>query len=101
MGNNGLRSEAIVERPPVAREPSPDDCLGLPLARAAQALPDLLFASPGEWLDRPMLRHRLVDGSWRQLTRAEQTRYASEVAWVAWYYPDRGQIARAFNFLAT
>ncbi len=33
----------------------------------------------------------------RRLTRREQARYASDVAWVAWYYPDRGRIAQALD----
>lgn len=33
----------------------------------------------------------------RRLTQWEQARYASDVAWVAWYYPDRGRIAEALD----
>ena len=33
----------------------------------------------------------------RRLTRREQARYSSDVAWVAWYYPDRGRIAQALD----
>ena len=33
----------------------------------------------------------------RRLTRREEARYMSDVAWVAWYYPDRGRIAQALE----
>jgi len=33
----------------------------------------------------------------RRLTPRERTRYASDVAWVAWYYPDRGRIVQALE----
>lgn len=45
------------------------DCVGLTQVRAAGCLSDLLLAAPSEWLDKPMLRHRLADGSWRVSSR--------------------------------
>ena len=33
----------------------------------------------------------------RKLSRRERARYQSDVAWVAWYYPDRGRIAQALQ----
>jgi long-chain acyl-CoA synthetase len=44
-------------------------CAGLELAEKAGCLSDLLLAAPAEWLDKPMLRARLDDGSWKSWPR--------------------------------
>jgi len=44
-------------------------CSGLVQAEKAKSLSDLLFASPPDWLDKPMLRFRQPDGRWIQWSR--------------------------------
>jgi len=44
-------------------------CIGLERARQAACLPDLLLASPSEWLDQPLVRFRMPDGTWKQWSR--------------------------------
>ncbi len=46
-----------------------EHCTGLDQARQANCLSDLLLASPPMWLDKPMLRFRQPDGSWRSWSR--------------------------------
>ncbi|MFQ5519725.1 MAG: AMP-dependent synthetase/ligase, partial [Mariprofundus sp.] len=44
-------------------------CAGLDQVTKAHCLSDLLLSSPAEWLDKPMLRSRESDGSWKSLSR--------------------------------
>lgn len=58
-------------------------CPGLELATKVDSLPDLLLRSPGNWLQQPLLRRRLPDGSWQQLNRITvQQRVLRLAAWL-------------------
>jgi len=59
-----------------------DDYAGLSRARQARCLSDLLLASPPEWLDAPLLRFRLADGSWHRWSRIHVQQAVLRVA--AW-----------------
>ncbi len=50
--------------------PEVNPCPGLKRAHDAASLPDLLLHAPSEWMDKPLLRFRQADGSWKQWTRA-------------------------------
>ena len=41
-------------------------CCGLERSKQAQCLSDLLLDAPNEWLDKPLLRFRMADGTWQQ-----------------------------------
>jgi len=58
-------------------------CLGSELALEAGCLSDLLFGSPDEWADSPMLGYR-EHGGWHWLTRAEVQQRVRRVA--NWLY---------------
>ncbi|MFQ5355609.1 MAG: AMP-binding protein, partial [Mariprofundaceae bacterium] len=55
-------------------------CPGLKLARKAENLSSLLFDSPREWDESPMLRCRQPDGGWLTLNRLEVRARAGRVA---------------------
>ncbi len=55
-------------------------CPGLKLVREAENLSSLLFNSPEEWDESPMLRSRQSDGSWVTLNRVEVRARAGRVA---------------------
>lgn len=58
-------------------------CPGLALAAEAGCLSDLLLASPAAWLQQPLLRHRMADGSWKSLNRITvQQRVLRLAAWL-------------------
>ncbi|MDX8396250.1 MAG: long-chain fatty acid--CoA ligase [Mariprofundaceae bacterium] len=58
-------------------------CHGIGLAEKARCLSDLLLRSPSEWLESPMLRTRLDDGTWRTLPRVSvQHRVLRVAAWL-------------------
>lgn len=57
-------------------------CIGGVLAEQSQCLPDLLLASPPEWLDKPLLRSRRSDGNWKMLSRIHVQQSVLRVA--AW-----------------
>jgi len=59
-----------------------DDTSGLNRALRARCLPDLLLASPPEWLDVPLLRFRHADGSWQGWSRIHVQQAVLRVA--AW-----------------
>ena len=44
-------------------------CAGLKQAEKATCLSDLLLSTPVEWLDKPLLRYRKQDGSWKSWSR--------------------------------
>jgi len=44
-------------------------CLGLKQVEQAECLSDLLLVAPPEWLDKPLLRSRQLDGSWTPWSR--------------------------------
>jgi len=44
-------------------------CYGLERSKQAQCLSDLLLDAPSEWLDKPLLRFRMADGTWQQWSR--------------------------------
>lgn len=58
------------------------DCPGLVQVKQAGCLSDLLLASPPDWLDKPMLRSRRSDGSWKQWSRIHVQQAVLRVA--AW-----------------
>ncbi len=45
------------------------NCSGLEQAEKATCLSDLLLATPSQWLDKPLLRYRKDDGSWKSCPR--------------------------------
>ncbi|MDQ6955459.1 MAG: AMP-dependent synthetase/ligase [Mariprofundaceae bacterium] len=57
-------------------------CMGEERAKQASCLPDLLLASPSEWLDRPLLRFREKNGQWVQWSRIRVQQAVLRVA--AW-----------------
>ncbi len=57
-------------------------CIGLKQAEQATCLPDLLFATPPDWLDKPMLRFRTDDGNWHSWSRIRVQQSVLRVA--AW-----------------
>jgi len=58
-------------------------CPGIELARQAACLSDLLFKSPRQWADAPMLGCRIPDGQWLSLTRGEvQQRVLRVAGWL-------------------
>jgi long-chain acyl-CoA synthetase len=57
-------------------------CTGLDQAENAQCLSDLLLSSPAQWLDKPMLRFRQADGSWKSWSRIRVQQAVLRVA--AW-----------------
>jgi long-chain acyl-CoA synthetase len=57
-------------------------CVGLDQAENAQCLSDLLLASPAGWLDKPMLRFRQAEGSWKSWSRIRVQQAVLRVA--AW-----------------
>ncbi len=58
-------------------------CPGLELVRKADCLSDLLFDSPPQWDESPMLWCRQQDGEWLKLTRSEvKTRVLRVAAWL-------------------
>ncbi len=61
---------------------SPKVCRGIKRAEQASSLSDLLLASPSEWLDKPLLRFRKVDGEWVQWSRIKVQQAVLRVA--AW-----------------
>ncbi|MDQ6967335.1 MAG: AMP-binding protein, partial [Mariprofundaceae bacterium] len=58
------------------------ECTGLKRAEQASCLPDLLLASPSEWLDKPLLRFRKDNGEWVQCSRIKVQQAVLRVA--AW-----------------
>jgi len=58
------------------------DCAGLTQVETATCLSDLLLASPPDWLDKPMLRFRRDDGSWKSWPRIRVQQAVLRVA--AW-----------------
>ncbi|OIO68807.1 MAG: long-chain fatty acid--CoA ligase [Zetaproteobacteria bacterium CG_4_9_14_3_um_filter_49_83] len=59
-----------------------DASLGIELIGQSECLSDILLASPPEWLDKPMLRYRMSDGSWKTLSRIRVQQSVLRVA--AW-----------------
>ncbi len=59
-----------------------EHCTGLDQANQASCLSDLLLASPPAWLDKPMLRFRQPDGSWKAWSRIRTQQAVLRVA--AW-----------------
>jgi len=57
-------------------------CVGLDQAENAQCLSDLLLSSPAGWLDKPILRFRQADGSWKSWSRIRVQQAVLRVA--AW-----------------
>ena len=57
-------------------------CPGLVQVEKANCLSDLLLASPPDWLDKPMLRFRQADGTWKQWSRIRVQQAVLRVA--AW-----------------
>ncbi|MDX8402440.1 MAG: long-chain fatty acid--CoA ligase [Mariprofundaceae bacterium] len=58
------------------------ECPGLKRAREARSIADLLLSSPAEWLDKPMLRFRRPDGTWKTWTRVRTAQAVLRLA--AW-----------------
>jgi len=59
-----------------------EHCAGLDQANKASCLSDLLLAVPPAWLDKPMLRFRQLDGSWKTWSRIRTQHAVLRVA--AW-----------------
>jgi len=59
-----------------------EPCTGLDQANKASCLSDLLLAVPPAWLDKPMLRFRQPDGSWKTWSRIRTQHAVLRVA--AW-----------------
>ncbi len=59
-----------------------EPCRGREQAEKARCIPDLLLASPAEWLDKPLLRFRQPDGSWKSWSRIRTQQAVLRVA--AW-----------------
>ncbi|NWF36581.1 long-chain fatty acid--CoA ligase [Mariprofundus sp. KV] len=57
-------------------------CPGLIQVEKANCLSDLLLASPPDWLDKPLLRFRRTDGSWKSWSRIRVQQAVLRVA--AW-----------------
>jgi long-chain acyl-CoA synthetase len=60
-----------------------ESCPGLEQTNSAGCLSDLLFHSPTQWQQRPMLRRRLESGTWKGLNRITvQQRVLRLAAWL-------------------